>query len=93
MAENPKKDKGSSTEKAEKAAITLPGTVEKIIPSVGGDEPEKAQIAVEGADDLYGEIRVENTLKNESGEPVRLKVGAEVEITIEAETKATAPKK
>jgi hypothetical protein len=46
--------------------------------------PDKAQIAVEGADDLYKEIRVENTLQDEDGKPVALKKGAEVEVTIEA---------
>jgi len=55
--------------------------------------PDKAQIAVEGADDLYKEIRVENTLQDENGKPVALKKGAEVEATIEAEKQATEPKK
>jgi hypothetical protein len=41
--------------------------VEKIIPPIAPSQPEKAQISVEGADDLYKEIRVENTLQNESG--------------------------
>ena len=43
-------------------------------------------------DDLYKEIRVENTLQDEDGEPVSLKPGAEVEVTIEAEKQATEPK-
>ena len=54
--------------------------------------PDKAQIAVEGADNLYKEIRVENTLQDEDGKPVALKKGAEVEVTIEAEKHATEPK-
>jgi hypothetical protein len=37
------------------ASVTLPGTVEKVIPSPNQFEPEKAQIAIEGADDLYRE--------------------------------------
>jgi uncharacterized protein YfaS (alpha-2-macroglobulin family) len=45
--------------------------------------PEKAQIAVEGADDLYREIRIENSLTDENGKKVRLKKGAEVEVTVE----------
>jgi hypothetical protein len=76
----------------EKPSATLPGTVEKIIKSPLPSEPEKAQIAVEGADHLYREIRVENTLKDEKGEEVRLKPGAKVEVTIEAEPKETTPK-
>jgi hypothetical protein len=55
--------------------------------------PDKAQITVEGADHLYKEIRVENTLQDENGKPVSLKPGAEVEVTIEAEKHATEPKK
>jgi hypothetical protein len=43
---------------AEKPSVTLPGTVEKIIEPVHPSMPEKAQIVVEGADDLYQEIRI-----------------------------------
>jgi hypothetical protein len=76
----------------EKPAVTLPGTVEKIIPaSVVG--AEKAQISVPDAEDLYREIRVENTLKDENGTEVSLKPGAQVEVTISAEKDATLPKK
>ena len=70
-----------------KAAITLPGRVEKIISA--NYEPEKAQIAVEGADPLYREIRVENALHDEQGKKVKLKPGAEVDITIAADPMAT----
>jgi hypothetical protein len=77
---------------ADKPSTTLPGTVEKIIPPADPSEPEKAQISVEGADDLYKEIRIENTLTTESGREVRLKKGAEVEVTVEADPKATTPK-
>jgi hypothetical protein len=77
---------------SEKPSTTLPGTVEKIIKPLSPDEPEKAQIAVEGADDLYREIRIENTLVNDNGEKVRLKPGAEVEVTVEAPPEATVPK-
>jgi hypothetical protein len=55
-------------EELEKPSVTLPGTVEKIIPSPHPSEPEKAQISVEGADDLYRELRVENALQDENGQ-------------------------
>jgi len=42
---------------------------------------------VEGADHLYREIRIENALKDQDGEQVRLKEGTPVEITIEADPK------
>jgi hypothetical protein len=76
----------------QKPAVTLPGTVEKIIPE-SHVEPEKAQISVEGAEHLYREIRVENTLQDENGNEVKLKEGAEVQVTIEAEKDATVSKK
>ncbi len=69
-----------------KALTTFPGKVEKVIrahPQSG--EPEKAQIAVEGADHLYREIRVPNRLIDHDGQKVKLKPGAEVDVTIEAE--------
>ncbi len=74
-----------------KAGTTLPGKVEKVIPPhPHSGEPEKAQIAVEGADHLYREIRVPNRLVDEKGEKVKLKEGAEVDVKIEADTHAVA---
>jgi uncharacterized protein YfaS (alpha-2-macroglobulin family) len=78
---------------AEKASTTLPGTVEQIIRSPLPSEPDKAEIAVEGADDLYKEIRIENTLTDEDGNEVSLKKGARVEVTIEAEPQDTLHKR
>jgi hypothetical protein len=76
-----------------KSAVKLPGTVEKIIPTSYSSEPEKAEIAVDGADPLYKEIRIENTLQDEEGQKVSLKPGAQVDVTIEAEPEATQPKR
>lgn len=78
---------------AEKPSTTKTGVVEKIIPSPIPGEPEKAQIAVEGADHLYRELRIENTLTNDNGKEVQLKKGAEVEVIIEADPDDTTPKK
>jgi hypothetical protein len=78
---------------SEKPSTTLPGVVEKVIKSPFPSVPEKAQIAVEGADDLYREIRIENILMDDKGEEVSLKPGAQVEVTVEAEPEATKPKK
>ena len=76
----------------EKPNVTLPGKVETIIESPDPSEPEKAEISVEGADTLYREIRIENSLTDENGDEVRLKKGAEVEVTVEAEKDSTIPK-
>jgi hypothetical protein len=77
---------------AENPSATLPAIVEKIIKPPYPGAPEKAQIAVEGADHLYREIRIENTLIDEDGHKVGLKPGAEVQVTVEADADATAPK-
>jgi hypothetical protein len=73
----------------DKPSVTLPGKVERIIPAPTPMQPEKAQIAVEGADTLYREIRIENRLTDENGREVHLKRGADVEVTIEADKAAT----
>jgi hypothetical protein len=70
------------------ATITLTGTVDKIFPAIGELQPEKAQIAVEGAEPLYREIRIDNSLQDGAGNAVSPEVGAEVEVTIEAKPKA-----
>jgi hypothetical protein len=75
-----------------KPSTTLPATVEKIIKPIVPGESEKAQIAIEGAEHLYREIRIENTLVDEKGDKVRLKPGADVEVTVEAPKDATVPK-
>ncbi len=72
-----------------KVRATLPARVEKVIQShPSSREPEKAQIAVERADYLYREIRVPNVVADEEGNRTRLKEGAKVEVTIEADAKA-----
>jgi hypothetical protein len=76
----------------EKPNTTMPGTVKKIIKPVHPDLPEKAEISVEGADELYREIRIENTLKDDKGQEVQLKPGAQVEVTVEADPKDTVAK-
>jgi len=90
------KTKGKKKEKETDggtAAVTLPATVEKIIPPSFPSDPEKAQVAVEGADHLYRELRVENKLTTDTGTDVRLKPGAHVEVTIEADRDAVTRKK
>jgi anti-sigma B factor antagonist len=77
---------------AEKPSVILPGTVEQIIESPHPSIPEKAEISVQGADELYQEIRIENTLTDEHGDEVRLKEGALVEVTVEAAAGATTSK-
>lgn len=75
-----------------KPKTTKPGTVVKVIKSPFPSEPEKAEIAVTGADHLYREIRVENTLEDAKGKKVKLKEGAKVDVIIEADVKETVAK-
>ena len=79
----------NSNDHNEKPSTTLPGVVQKVIPSPHPSVPEKAEIEVNGADDLYREIRVDNALTDKDGDTVRLKKGAEVDVTIEADEKDT----
>jgi hypothetical protein len=75
---------------SEKLAVTLLGTVDKIIPA-NASEAERAQISIEDAEHLYREIRIDNRLKDEHGKDVSLKLGARVGVTIEASTNAALP--
>jgi hypothetical protein len=63
---------------------TLPGIVEEIINSPNPGEPEKAEIAIQGADELMGEIRIVNSLTKKNGSEVALKQGETVQVTIKA---------
>jgi hypothetical protein len=77
----------------EPPTATTPGTVDKIIPPRSRRQPEKAQIAVDGADRGYRELRIENTLTDEHGDDVKLKKGAHVEVTVIAEPKTVHRRK
>ena len=68
----------------------LRGTVEKVIKS--NHSPEKAQIAIHEAEDLYREIRVENELTDGDGTKASLKQGAQVDVIVEADSDATLMK-
>jgi hypothetical protein len=72
------------------AEVRLSGTVEMIIPSGSSAEREKIQIRIKRGDDIYGVIRIENTLLDADGKPVALKNGAEVEITITSQPSLAA---
>ncbi len=65
------------------------GKVQKVIKPPFPGVPEKAEIAVEGADELYQEIRIENKLEDDKGNEVKLKPGADVDVVVEADKEAT----
>jgi len=74
----------------EQPSTTMPGMVDKIIPPRPG-QPEKAQIAVDGADHRHRGLRIENTLTDEHGDEVKLKKGGHVEVTVTADPKKFNP--
>jgi hypothetical protein len=71
----------------EQPSTTMPGTVDKIIPSRRPRQPERAQIAVDKAGRPHRDFLIENTLTDEHGDDVKLKKGAHVEVTVTAEPK------
>jgi hypothetical protein len=74
-----------------KPRTTKHGRVNKIIKSPDPSVPEKAEVEVHEADELYKEIRIENVLEDEHGKKVKLKEDADVDVVVEAEPKATTP--
>jgi hypothetical protein len=85
--------KSKTFKQRKRPKATLPGKVEKIIESPIPSEPQKAHIDIEGADDLYKEIRIQNRLTDEQGDDVQLKEGADVDVSVEAEPEATTQSK
>ena len=92
MADKAKITNKGESDSPEELTVTLPGTVEKIIPAIDGLLPERAQIRVDGAEELYQEVRIENTLQDAGGNEVSLKKGADVEVTIKADPDSVKPK-
>ena len=72
---------------SERPSVTMRGTVAKIIASSGLGQPDKAQIAVDGADHGYRNLRIENTLTDEHGDDAKLKTGDHVEVAVTAGAK------
>ena len=73
-----------STRISEQPSVTMPGTVDEIIRSPRPSRPEKAHIAVNGADRRYRNLRIENSLIDENGDDRKLIKGARVEVAVTA---------
>lgn len=74
-----------------KPKTTKKAHVRKVIQSPDPTVPEKAEIVVHEADNLYREVRIENKLEAAKGKKVKLKQGADVDVTVEADEKDTTP--
>ena len=72
----------------EPPSATMAGTVDKIIPSSGPNQPEQAQIAIDGAQLQH--LRIHNTFTDEHGDDVRLKKGVRVQVNVMAEPKTSS---
>lgn len=66
------------------------GRVRQIIKAPHAGVPEKMQIEVDDADDLYRDLRIENALEDENGNKRKLKAETPVEVVIETTQKQTA---
>jgi hypothetical protein len=76
----------------ENRITTKSGTARPIVEPRDPRESEKVQITLEGADEHYRELRLENTLTDENGNEVQLKEGAHVDVTVIAHANATTVK-
>lgn len=74
-----------TTRTAGQPRATMAGTVDRIVPSPRPNQPEQAQIVVDGAERRHRALRIENMFIDEHGNDVKLKKGAPVEVTITAE--------
>ena len=68
-------------------AISLPGTVEKVIEPILPSDAEKVEISIQSGDDPGQRIRIANTLTDAQGEAVALKKGAAVHFVIRPKPK------
>jgi hypothetical protein len=73
-----------TTRNPEQPSTTMPGIVNKIVPSSPPSQPEKAQISVDRTDHRRN-LRIENSLTDEHGDDVKLKKGSHVAVTVTAE--------
>lgn len=71
--------------KRDKAWKTVPAVVKKLVKPMFGD-PEKVEIALSTADDLFREVRIENTFTDTDGGQVSVPDGTEMIVTFEADT-------
>jgi hypothetical protein len=68
------------------------GFVRKLLTSAYAGQPERVEISIPDADDLFREIRIANSFLSPDGRPAALKAGVHVQITLEADEKDTIPK-
>jgi hypothetical protein len=68
---------------------TVTGVVGKLLAVAYPAEPERVEISIPEADDLFREIRIANHFTSPDGEVVGLHVGTQLDITFEADLRDT----
>jgi hypothetical protein len=66
----------------------LQATVRKVLPPRVPGEKEKAEISIQEAEDLYKEIRIENTVTDDQGRKEKLKEGEPVDVVLATDSDA-----
>ena len=72
---------------SELLSTTLSGNVDEIILSSDPGQTEKAHISIDGSAPESRGLRIENSLTDQQGNDVRLKLGAHVDVTIKTKRK------
>jgi hypothetical protein len=76
---------------SERPRTTIPGTVDKLMPSANPRSRGKAQISIQG-ETGYRKLPIENSLTDEHGDEVKLEKGGQVGVTVTAEGDVADPK-
>ena|SRR5215831_19895080 len=74
----------SAPEPTAKAWRVMPATVKQIIPQRHSLGVERVEITIPEAEDLFREIRVENSFVNENGTVLAIKPAAKLDVRLEA---------
>jgi hypothetical protein len=80
---------GVTTHQPSRPWKKVSGTAQKFVRDVSRTRGENVEISIPDAEDLFREIRIDNTFTDIEGQPVALKQGAHVDITFEADAKDT----
>ena len=65
---------------------TVSAVVSKVLEPIL-KEPGKVEISISGAEELFREVRIENRFTGVDGQPVALKQGVRVHVTIEVDSR------
>lgn len=70
----------------------VPAVVNKLIEPKFSGQVQRIEISIPSADELFREIRIENSFNGPDGKPVALRNGANLDVTLEADNKDDAAK-